>query len=60
MNALLKKEVRLSALLLTYLFIGFDHIGLQLLTLLAGVILYILLTVMSYNKACESFERIDL
>ena len=28
---------------------GFDHIGLQLSTLLAGAILYILLTVMSYN-----------
>ena len=39
---------------------GFDHIGLQLSTLLAGAILYILLTVMSYNKACENFERIDL
>ena len=39
---------------------GFDHIGLQLLTLLAGTVLYILLTVMSYNKACENFERIDL
>ena len=39
---------------------GFDHIGLQLLTLLAGAMLYILLTVMSYNKACENFERIDL
>ncbi|MBQ6501579.1 MAG: ABC-2 transporter permease [Mogibacterium sp.] len=39
---------------------GFDHIGLQLLTLLAGATLYILLTVMSYNKACENFERIDL
>ena len=39
---------------------GFDHIGLQLSTLLAGAILYILLTVISYNKACENFERIDL
>ena len=39
---------------------GFDHIGLQLAALLAGAILYILLTVMSYNKACENFERIDL
>ena len=39
---------------------GFDHIGLQLSTLLAGAVLYILLTVMSYNKACENFERIDL
>ena len=39
---------------------GFDHIGLHLSTLLAGAVIYILLTVMSYNKACENFERIDL
>ena len=39
---------------------GFEHIGLQLSTLLAGAILYILLTVMSYNKACDNFDKIDL
>ena len=39
---------------------GFDHIGLQLLTLLAGIILYILLTIVSYNKSCYNFDKIDL
>lgn len=39
---------------------GFDHIGLQLTTLLAGIIIYILLTLVSYNKSCDSFDKIDL
>ena len=39
---------------------GFDHIGLQLTTLLAGIIIYILLTFVSYNKSCDSFDKIDL
>ena len=39
---------------------GFDHIGLQFSAVVAWAILYILLTVRSYNKACENFERIDL
>jgi len=39
---------------------GTDHIALQLAALLAGVLLYILLTIMSYNKACKSFASIDL
>lgn len=39
---------------------GFEHIGLQLTTLLAGIIIYILLTLVSYNKSCDNFERIDL
>ena len=39
---------------------GFDHIALQLLTLLAGIILYILLTIVSYNKSCCNFDKIDL
>ncbi len=39
---------------------GFDHIGLQLITLLAGIIIYILLTLVSYNKSCENFDKIDL
>lgn len=121
MNALLKKEMRLGALLLTYLFIGFafmallifglfnaifvggyfktgyelgkpfviyiaaafftigaaealhhipglapvnafgfDHIVLQGLLLLGGVLLYAALTFLSYKKACANFEKIDL
>ncbi len=39
---------------------GFEHIGLQLVALTAGAMLYILLTALSYNKACENFEKIDL
>ena len=39
---------------------GFDHIGLQLLTLLAGAAAFVVLTFLSYNKACKDFERIDL
>ena len=39
---------------------GFDHIGLQLSLMLAGALLYVLMTVLSYNKACDDFEKIDL
>lgn len=39
---------------------GFDHFVLQLATLLAGILLYILLTYMSYNRSCKNFESIDL
>ena len=39
---------------------GTDHIALQLSALFAGILLYILLTIMSYNKACKSFDNIDL
>ena len=39
---------------------GFDYIGRQLIILLGGVVIYILLTVLSYKKACKDFENIDL
>ena len=39
---------------------GFDHFGLQLALFAAGVLCFIALTVLSYKKACENFERIDL
>jgi len=39
---------------------GFDHIGLQLALMLAGAFLYIALTCLSYKKACENFDKIDL
>ena len=39
---------------------GTDHIALQLSALIAGILLYILLTIMSYNRACKSFDNIDL
>lgn len=39
---------------------GFDHIWLQMLLLLGGAVLYSLMTLLSYRKACENFEEIDL
>ncbi|MBE6019212.1 MAG: ABC-2 transporter permease [Clostridiales bacterium] len=39
---------------------GFDHPVLQLSTLLTGVLLYVLLTMLSYNRSCRNFEKIDL
>ena len=39
---------------------GFDHIILQMLLLLCGILLYILMTGLSYRKACANFEKIDL
>ena len=39
---------------------GTDYIALQLSALIAGILLYILLTIMSYNRACKSFDNIDL
>ena len=39
---------------------GLDHFGMQLALLLAGVMLYIAMTYLSYRKACADFEKIDL
>ena len=39
---------------------GFDHIGLQIVTLLIGAAAFAALTYLSYTKACRDFERIDL
>ena len=39
---------------------GFDHIVLQMTLLLCGVLLYAVMTYLSYQKACEVFEKIDL
>lgn len=39
---------------------GFDHFGLQMLLFAGGVLMFILLTWLSYNKAMVSFEKIDL
>ena len=39
---------------------GFDDIGLQICLLLAGAVLYLLMTYISYRKACRDFEKIDL
>ncbi len=39
---------------------GTDHLGLQLGTLAAGVLLFAVLTALAYRRACRSFEKIDL
>ncbi len=39
---------------------GWEHIGLQLALLCAGIIAYLLMTALSYKKACRNFEKIDL
>ena len=39
---------------------GTENMIMQLMLLAAGVILYVLITVLSYRRACTYFERIDL
>ena len=39
---------------------GFEHIGLQLVLLLAGLAAFAVMTSLSYGTACENFEKIDL
>ena len=39
---------------------GFDHLGLQILTLTAGAVCYMGLTILSYRESCRKFERLDL
>ena len=39
---------------------GFDHFGLQLVLLLAGLAAFGIMTLLSYRASCRNFERIDL
>lgn len=39
---------------------GLEHLGLQLCLFLAGVLNYLVFTLVSYRHACRCFERIDL
>ncbi|MBR0419890.1 MAG: ABC-2 transporter permease [Erysipelotrichaceae bacterium] len=39
---------------------GFEYFGLQIILLIGGILLYGLLTYLSYKKACHDFDRIDL
>lgn len=39
---------------------GVDNIGVQLILLAAGVLLFVLISVLSCKRACQVFERIDL
>ena len=39
---------------------GFEHIGLQLVLLLANLAAFAIMTLLSYRTACANFEKIDL
>ncbi len=39
---------------------GFEHFALQITLLLCGVLLYTVMTYLSYKNACTDFEKIDL
>lgn len=39
---------------------GFNNISLQLTLLAAGIVIYIIMTLLSCKKACSDFEKIDL
>ncbi|MGN0404361.1 MAG: ABC-2 transporter permease [Bariatricus sp.] len=39
---------------------GFDHISLQITTLIVGAICYMGLTILSYRESCSKFEKLDL
>ena len=39
---------------------GTDRMALQLIMLFAGIAAYVLITLLSYRKACRRFEQIDL
>jgi len=39
---------------------GTDHAALQFCLLLAGILIYLILTFASYRSSCRSFDRIDL
>ena len=39
---------------------GTEHLGLQLSLLAAGILLFVLLTFVSYKRSCRRFEKIDL
>ncbi len=39
---------------------GTEHMASQLIMLAAGILIFLLLTLLSYRKACDYFERIDL
>lgn len=39
---------------------GTDDMAIQLIMLVAGIMIFLLMTVLSYGRACQHFERIDL
>ena len=39
---------------------GADNLMIQLILLMTGILLYVIITYLSYRKACSRFEKIDL
>lgn len=39
---------------------GTNEITIQLIMIVAGILIFLLVTVLSYRRACRQFERIDL
>ena len=39
---------------------GTDEMAIQIIVLAAGILIFLLLTVLSYKRACNQFEKIDL
>lgn len=39
---------------------GTDNIALQMILFIAGITIFLVITVLSYKKACKQFEQIDL
>jgi len=39
---------------------GFDDVGLQVCLLLAGAVIFVAMTYLSYRRSCSNFEKIDL
>ena len=39
---------------------GMDDLALQLMMLAAGILIFLLMTILSFRKACRRFEKIDL
>ena len=39
---------------------GSDSLGLQVVTLIAGALIFAVMTLISYKASCSNFEKIDL
>lgn len=39
---------------------GTDSLGIQIASLIAGMLIYLLMTMLTFRKACDNFEKIDL
>lgn len=39
---------------------GFENLALQLILLVSGIVLYSVITMLAYRKACTDFDKIDL